>query len=202
MRKGGGGDVFWHAGAQRPDAGTGVTVWITGLPAAGKSTIACAVEERLIELRVPCYRLDGDNLRHGLNSDLEFSAVDRDENVRRVSEVARLFADAGLVAICALVSPYEEARARARRMHDMLGLPFLEVHLSTSLAVCERRDPKGLYARARAGELTGMTGVDDPYERPSRPDVEIDSGAESVERAVDQILDVLLRVRPIRAPSM
>jgi bifunctional enzyme CysN/CysC len=134
--------------------------------------------------------LDGDNLRHGLNGDLGFSADDRTENVRRTAEVAALIADAGVVCLAALVSPYAADRAAARAAHARRELPFLEVHVATSLEECERRDPKGLYARARAGELSGLTGVDAPYEAPERPDLRIEPG-ESVESAADRLLALL-----------
>jgi adenylyl-sulfate kinase len=151
----------------------GATVWFTGLPSSGKSTLAIAVEERLTERGVSAYVLDGDNLRHGLNGDLGFDAAARAESVRRTAHVARLLADAGLVALVSLVSPYEADRALARRAHEEADIPFIEVYLSAPVAVCEARDPKGLYARARRGEITGFTGVDDPYEPPPSPDVEI-----------------------------
>lgn len=152
---------------------TGATVWLTGLPAAGKSTLARAVHARLTAEGRNGYVLDGDLLRAGLNGDLGFSADDRAENVRRLSHVARLFADAGVVAIVAAVSPYAADREEARSLHGAAELPFLEVFLDTPLEECERRDPKGLYSRARAGELADMTGVDDPYEAPRSPDLRI-----------------------------
>lgn len=148
----------------------GVTVWLTGLSGSGKSTIAVELERQLIESGRPGYLLDGDNMRQGLNGDLGFSADDRDENVRRVAHVARLFADAGMVAIVPLISPYRAARDFARSLHEAAGLPFVEVFVDTPLEECERRDPKGLYKKARAGEITGMTGIDDPYEAPLSPD--------------------------------
>jgi bifunctional enzyme CysN/CysC len=154
----------------RTVGGGGATVWLTGLSGSGKSSIAVELERQLIEHGRPAYLLDGDNLRHGLNGDLGFSAEDRDENVRRVGHVARLLADAGLVAIVPLISPYRAARDFARALHGAAGLPFVEVFVDTPLEECERRDPKGLYARARAGEITGMTGIDDPYERPLDPE--------------------------------
>jgi bifunctional enzyme CysN/CysC len=168
-------DVVWdepaidRAGRWKALGQCGATVWLTGLPAAGKSTIAAALEKRLLELGRVAYRLDGDNLRHGLNGDLRFSPEDRSENIRRTGQVARLFADAGAVAIVSLVSPYTEDRDRIRALHADDDLPFFEVHVATPLEECERRDPKGLYARARAGELTTMTGIDDPYEPPAQP---------------------------------
>jgi bifunctional enzyme CysN/CysC len=171
----------------------GATVWFTGLPASGKSTIAAEIEARLLSAGRSAYVLDGDNLRHGLNGDLGFSAGDRTENVRRTAEVAALLTDSGVVVLCALVSPYRADRAAARAAHDRRGLPFLEVHVATSLEECEARDPKGLYARARAGELRGMTGVDDPYEPPESPDVVVGGGGEALEDAVARVLGALPR---------
>ena len=156
----------WHAfGAN------GATVWITGLPASGKSTLAAAVEERLVGSGRWAYMLDGDNLRHGICSDLTFTAEDRKENVGRAGEVAALFADAGAVAVVALVSPFAADRLAVRERHMREGLPFIEVFVDTPLETCIARDPKGLYARARAGELRGFTGIDDPYEPPEAPDL-------------------------------
>ncbi|HEX3792465.1 MAG TPA: sulfate adenylyltransferase subunit CysN [Pseudonocardiaceae bacterium] len=160
--------VVWHAPAvRREERGTqGLTVWLTGLSASGKSTVAVEVERRLVATGRPAYLLDGDNIRHGLNADLGFSAADRAENVRRVGEVARLFADAGIVAVVSLISPYRADRDLVRAAHETAGLPFVEVFVDTPIETCEARDPKGMYARARAGEITGFTGVDDPYEVP------------------------------------
>ncbi len=149
----------------------GATVWFTGLSGSGKSTVAAEVERLLVEAKQATYVLDGDNLRHGLNRDLGFSGADRDENVRRVAEVARLFADAGVVALVPLISPYRNGRERARQAHAEVGLSFFEVFVDTPLELCEQRDPKGLYAKARAGKLTGFTGIDDPYEPPAAPDL-------------------------------
>jgi len=171
--------VRHESGVSRADrwkatAASGATVWLTGLSGSGKSTIAVALEARLVGGGTPAYMLDGDNLRHGLNGDLGFSAADRAENVRRAGEVAQLFADAGLVAIVPLISPYRADRERVRARHADVGLRFVEVFVDTPIDVCEARDPKGLYARARAGELTGFTGVDDPYEPPLDADLELD----------------------------
>jgi adenylyl-sulfate kinase len=171
---------------------SGVTVWMTGLPASGKSTVAAAIEARALAGGRSAYVLDGDNLRHGLNGDLGFSASDRAENVRRTAEVAALLADAGVLVLVALVSPYRADREAARAAHARLGLPFLEVHVATSLEECERRDPKGLYARARAGELQHLTGVDDPYEPPLSPDVVV-GGSESLDEAVASVWAALPR---------
>ncbi len=164
--------LTWHEGevGRLDRASTGATVWLTGLSGSGKSTVAVALERLLLVEGRPAYRLDGDNVRHGLNGDLGFSTADRHENVRRVGEVARLFADAGVMAIVPLISPYRAGRDAARRAHAEAGLAFVEVFVDTPLAECERRDPKGLYAKARAGEIGGFTGIDDPYEPPGHPE--------------------------------
>jgi adenylyl-sulfate kinase len=188
-------NVTWQEGVverrQRWDSigQRGATVWFTGLPASGKSTIAAAVEGELVRAGRVAYRLDGDNLRHGVCGDLGFTAADRDRNVRRTAEVARLFADAGLVALVSVVSPYAEARAFARDVHERDGLRFIEVYVNTPIEICVQRDPKGLYARAKAGELRGFTGVDDPYEPPRSPDVEL--CCLEVDVAVERVLDAL-----------
>ncbi|QGG93752.1 adenylyl-sulfate kinase [Actinomarinicola tropica] len=176
-------DVVWHDGGldrtarQEALGHAGATVWLTGLSGSGKSTVAFEVERRLVASGRPAYVLDGDNLRHGLNAGLGFSAEDRAENVRRVGEVALLLADAGVVALAPLVSPYRVDRARVRSRHESAALPFLEVHVATPLEECERRDPKGLYAKARAGEISGMTGIDDPWEPPEHPDLVLAAGS-------------------------
>jgi bifunctional enzyme CysN/CysC len=149
----------------------GATLWFTGLSGSGKSTIATEVERLLVTAGRPTYLLDGDNLRLGLNADLGFTTADRDENIRRVGEVARLFADAGVVAIVPVISPYRAGRDRARAVHDAAGLAFVEVYVDTPLEECERRDPKGLYAKARRGEIKNFTGIDDPYEAPLAPEL-------------------------------
>jgi bifunctional enzyme CysN/CysC len=181
-------EVTWHAGAVRRRGGA--TVWFTGLSGSGKSTLAAAVEAQLAEDGTPAYFLDGDNLRFGLNADLGFAPEDRDENVRRTGEVARLFADAGLIALVSLVSPYREARDKVRAAHADANLPFLEVHVDTPLEVCEQRDPKGLYARARSGEIRDLTGVDAPYEAPEAPALTW-NGAEPVAAGVGLVLAAL-----------
>jgi adenylyl-sulfate kinase len=168
----------------------GATIWFTGLPASGKSTLAVEIEALLIGAGRPALRLDGDNLRHGLNGDLGFSAEDRAENVRRTAHAAALLAEAGVVALVALVSPYASDRATARAIHEAAGVPFHEIWVSTGLAECERRDPKGLYARARAGELPGLTGVGDVYEEPTSPDLTI-GGAEPIPAAAARVLAAL-----------
>jgi adenylyl-sulfate kinase len=152
---------------------SGATVWFTGLPSSGKSSLAVEVERVLVLAGRPAYVLDGDNLRHGLNSNLGFDHASRTENVRRTAETAKLIADSGVVALVSLVSPFASDRAIARRLHEDIGIRFLEVFVNTPVAECARRDPKGLYARALAGELSGFTGVDDPYEIPTSPDLEL-----------------------------
>lgn len=190
-------DVVWQDGRvsrrdrARTTGGTGATIWFTGLPASGKSTMAFAIEAALHEQGRAAYVLDGDNVRHGLCADLKFSPEDRRENVRRVAEVARLFADSGTVAIVALISPEAEGRAAARQVHDAAGLPFLEVFMDTPLDVCEQRDPKGLYARARAGAVRGLTGLDAPYDLPVNPDVVLRSTDTPVAEEVEQVLRAL-----------
>ena len=190
-------DTRWHDGAVTAEdrAGAlgfkGATVWLTGLPASGKSTLAVEVEALLVGAGRPALRLDGDNLRHGLNGDLGFGASDRAENVRRTAHAAALLAEAGVVALVALVSPSAADRAAARAIHEAAGVPFLEVWVSTPLEECERRDPKGLYARARAGTLAGLTGIDAPYEAPSLSELRVRAGREPVEDAVDRVLALL-----------
>jgi adenylyl-sulfate kinase len=177
----------WEALGQQ-----GATVWFTGLPGAGKTTIATAVEARLIDAGRSAYRLDGDNLRHGLCRDLGFSKDDRETNVGRVGEMARLFADAGTIALVALVSPYTDCREKVRELHHRDGLRFLEVFVNTPSEECVRRDPKGLYARAHNGNLSGMTGVDAPYEAPRAPEIEltpemdVDAASAAVLAALDE----------------
>ncbi|MBH0776430.1 adenylyl-sulfate kinase [Nocardia bovistercoris] len=165
--------VVWHATAVGRDerATRGLTVWLTGLSGSGKSTVAVELERRLVASGRPAFLLDGDNLRHGLNSDLGFSDADRGENIRRVGEVAKLFAEAGVVAVVSLISPFAADRDRVRAAHVAAGIPFVEVFVDTPLAVCEERDPKGMYAKARAGEIRGFTGIDAPYEAPVEPDL-------------------------------
>jgi bifunctional enzyme CysN/CysC len=190
-------NVVWHESdvprAERWRAGgvRGATVWFTGLSGSGKSTVAGAVTTLLTERGVLTYTLDGDNLRHGLNGDLGFSADDRAENVRRVGEVARLFADAGVIALVPLISPYRSGRDHARALHDAAGLDFVEVFVDTPIEVCEQRDPKGLYKKARAGELTGFTGIDDPYEAPLNAELVVEGGRVSAAEAAAQVVELL-----------
>jgi adenylyl-sulfate kinase len=174
----------------------GATIWFTGLPAAGKSTIAGAVEEHMVCAGRPAFLLDGDNLRHGLNGDLGFDEEARRENVRRTAHVARLLAESGTVALVSLVSPYACDREEAAELHATVELPFLEIFVSAPLSLCEARDPKGLYARARAGSLSGLTGVDAPYEPPRDPALVLHSGQESVHEAVERVMGTLAAALP------
>jgi adenylylsulfate kinase len=215
--------VFFHAGSvtreERSKAlkQTGATIWFTGLSGSGKSTLAMALEQVLIRRGHAAYALDGDNVRFGLNAGpkilmeargyseeqanrfgLGFSAADREENVRRIGEVARLFADAGLFALASFVSPYRKDRDAARKVHEQNkagAIPFIEVYVSTPIEACERRDPKGLYKQAReaaaAGKGMGFTGVDDPYEPPLNPEVTFDASSQTTEQGVELILKYL-----------
>jgi bifunctional enzyme CysN/CysC len=170
----------------------GLTVWLTGLPAAGKTTIGDAVAHGLDDAGYATYRLDGDVLRLTLSSDLGFDAGSRQENIRRAANLARILADAGLLVVASLISPYRASRDEARALHAAAGLPFLEVFLDTPLAECERRDPRGLYARARRGEITGFTGVDDPYEPPETPEVTLHTEVQSLQESSGTVLDAVL----------
>ena len=187
-------EVVWHPTVVRRDhrATSGLTVWITGLSGSGKSAVAVELEQMLVSAGRPAYLLDGDNLRHGLNSDLGFSAAARSENVRRVGEVAKLFADSGAVAIVSLVSPYRADRELVRAKHRVAGLTFLEVYMDIPQNVCEERDPKGLYARARAGQVAQFTGIDDPYEPPHQPDLVLHLGHGSPRAMAELIMSNLV----------
>lgn len=186
-------EIVWHSSAvERAErSSAGATLWLTGLSGSGKSSIAVELERRLVNSGRPAYLLDGDNLRHGLNADLGFSDADRRENIRRVAEVAALFADAGVVVIVSLISPFEQQREQARQVHADRGLPFGEIFVDTPLELCERRDSKGLYARARAGEIRDFTGIDSPYERPEHADVIITPEDGTPEQAAARILEAL-----------
>jgi adenylylsulfate kinase len=190
-------NITWHLGnvtraERRANIGQrGATVWMTGLSASGKSTLAAGVEKALLAQGMHAYVLDGDNIRHGLNKNLGFSAEDRAENIRRIGEVTRLFADAGLISITSFISPYRADRQLARKLHVEADLPFLEVYLDVPLEVAEQRDPKGLYKKARAGEIKGFTGIDDPYEAPQHADLHLRTDLQTVEESIKSVLDLL-----------
>ncbi len=189
--------VWQHGSVQRGERATqGMTVWLTGLSASGKSSVGAELERRLVASGRPAYLLDGDNLRHGLNRDLGFSAADRAQSVRRAGEVAKLLADAGVIAIVTLISPYAADRALARDAHATASLPFVEIFVDTPLAICEARDPKGMYAKARAGEITGFTGIDDPYEAPQAPHLRLRPEDGDAATQAELVLDLVERVLP------
>ncbi len=187
-------NITWHQGIvtredrERLNGHEGAVIWFTGLPSSGKSTIAHALEYELYKRGCRTYVLDGDNIRHGLNKDLGFSAKDREENIRRIGEVAKLFADAGLIVLTAFISPYRADREKARKLNPK---NFIEVYVKCSLEVCEQRDPKGLYKKARKGEIPEFTGVSAPYEEPENPELVIDTGRLSVDESVSLIMKYL-----------
>ena len=173
----------------------GCTLWFTGLSGSGKSTVAFTLEHALVQTGKLAFVLDGDNIRFGLNKNLGFAAADREENIRRIGEVAKLFADSSVIALTSFISPYRKDRDQVRALHAEAKLPFIEVYLNTPIATCESRDPKGLYKKARAalasGKGMGFTGVDDPYEEPSKPEVTIDCTSSSPQEAAVQIMEYL-----------
>jgi len=170
----------------------GITIWLTGLSASGKSTIACALEQHLLHLHRFTYRLDGDNVRFGLNKDLGFDEKSRNENIRRIGEVSRLFTDAACITLTAFISPYRADRALARKIHEAAGLNFIEVFVDAPLEVVEQRDPKGLYKKARAGEIKEFTGISAPYEPPLDAELHIKTAECDVNEAVQIITNYLL----------
>ena len=172
---------------------TGATIWFTGLSGSGKSTISAALERALFKLGKLSYRLDGDNVRLGINKNLGFSEADRKENIRRIGEVAKLFGDAGTISLSSFISPYAADRDEVRRLHEAADLRFVEVFVDCPLSEAERRDPKGLYKRARAGEIKNFTGIDDPYEEPVRPEIHLRTDRLTVEEEVSEIIDYLER---------
>jgi adenylylsulfate kinase len=190
-------NVTWHDGEVTREHRTeilrqrGATIWFTGLSGSGKSTIAVALEKALHQIGKLSYRLDGDNVRHGINKNLGFSEEDRKENIRRIGEVAKLFGDAGMIALSSFISPYKGDRDEVRALHDAAGIPFVEVFVDCALDEAERRDPKGLYAKARAGEIRNFTGIDDPYESPVAPEIHLRTDRMSLEEEVATILEYL-----------
>ncbi len=195
-------NVHWHEGDITRDhrakilGHRGATLWFTGLSGSGKSTVAVELEGMLNELGVLAYRLDGDNVRMGINKNLGFSAEDRAENIRRIGEVSKLFVDSGIIALSSFISPYKEDRDKVRALHEESGLDFIEIFVDCSLEAAEERDPKGLYKKARAGEIKNFTGIDDPYEAPQNPELHLHSDQQTLEEEVNLILD-LLRARGI-----
>ncbi len=185
-------NITWHEHMVARDARNrlkghrGAVLWFTGLSGAGKSTIANAVDYKLNQRGVHTYLLDGDNIRHGLNKNLGFSAADRTENIRRIGEVAKLMMDAGLIALTAFISPYRADRDQVRAL--LAPGEFIEIYVKASLATCEGRDPKGLYKKARAGEIKGFTGIDDPYEAPEQAELTLDSDAKGIEALADEVI--------------
>lgn len=190
-------NVTWQDGeVSREDRSTilrqrGATIWFTGLSGSGKSTIAVALERALFELGKLSYRLDGDNVRLGINKNLGFSEQDRTENIRRIGEIAKLFGDAGIISLSSFISPYKNDRDEVRRLHDQAGLEFIEVFVDCPLEEAEKRDPKGLYKKARAGEIKNFTGIDDPYEAPVGAEIHLHTDEMTVAQEVQIILDHL-----------
>jgi adenylylsulfate kinase len=190
-------NITWHEGDVTPDmrkenmGQQGASLWLTGLSASGKSTVAMALEKLLLSRGKHAYCLDGDNIRHGLNKNLGFSAEDRAENIRRIGEVTKLFADSGMIAINSFISPYRVDRDQARAAHDESKIPFFEIFVHCPLEEAEKRDPKGLYKKARAGEIKGFTGIDDPYEEPESPELVLNTHEQSVEESALALMKML-----------
>ncbi|MEZ5529901.1 MAG: adenylyl-sulfate kinase [Porticoccaceae bacterium] len=190
-------NVHWHHGEiSREERNQllgqkGATLWLTGLSGSGKSTVAVALESALYQYGKLAYRLDGDNIRLGINKNLGFSAEDRTENIRRIGEVAKLFADSGIISLSSFISPYRADRDKVRQLHEESGFDFIEVFVDCPLAEAEKRDPKGLYKKARAGEIKNFTGIDDPYEAPENPEVHLRTDQMTLEEEIDMILRYL-----------
>lgn len=194
-------NVVWHDGeVTRSDrfnrlGQKGVTLWFTGLSGSGKSTVAVAVEKALHRLGKLSYRLDGDNIRLGINKNLGFSAEDRTENIRRIGEISKLYCDTGVITLSSFISPYREDRDQVRALHEEGGYNFIEVHVNCSLECAESRDPKGLYKKARSGEIKNFTGIDAPYEPPLNPEITLNTDQMTLEEEVEKILDYLQEQR-------
>ena len=190
-------NITWHEGAVTPEerlanmGQKGATFWFTGLSASGKSTIAVAVEQVLLNRGHHVYRLDGDNIRMGLNKNLGFSPEDRTENIRRIGEVSKLFADAGILSIASFISPYAEDRDAVRTLHTENNVPYFECYIDVSLEVAEERDPKGLYKKARAGEIKGFTGIDAPYEAPENAELHLKTHENDLETCVAKVIEFI-----------
>ena len=190
-------NVHWHQGEITGEdrhsllGQKGATLWFTGLSGSGKSTIAVALEKALFQRGKLTYRLDGDNVRLGINKNLGFSAEDRTENIRRIGEIAKLFVYAGVIALSSFISPYQVDRQRVRELHAESGYPFVEIFVDCALSTAEERDPKGLYKKARAGEIKNFTGIDDPYEAPQSPEIHLRTDQMSLDEEVEIIIDYL-----------
>ena len=190
-------NVTWHDGdVTRADrcnrlGQKGATLWFTGLSGSGKSTVAVAVEKALHKLGKLSYRLDGDNIRLGINKNLGFSHEDRTENIRRIGEISKLYCDTGIIALSSFISPYRADRDQVRALHEAAGYNFIEVHVDCALEEAERRDPKGLYKKARAGEIKNFTGIDDPYEAPTKAEITLHTDQMTIEHEVEIILNYL-----------
>ena len=201
-------NVHWHKGEiSRTDRANmlgqqGATLWFTGLSGSGKSTIAVALEKALAQHNKLSYRLDGDNIRLGINNNLGFSAEDRTENIRRVGEISKLFVDAGIIVLSSFISPYSADRETVRKLHAENDMPFFEIHVDCSLATAEERDPKGLYKKARAGEIKQFTGIDAPYEKPENPELHLTSDSQNIETEVDLILQMLVKNGLLTSPAL
>jgi len=201
-------NVTWHDGEISREhrfeilRQKGVTVWFTGLSGSGKSTVAVALEKALFAMGKLSYRLDGDNVRLGINKNLGFSEEDRTENIRRIGEVAKLFGDAGTISLSSFISPYKADRDQVRALHEAANLQFVEVFVDCALSVAEERDPKGLYKKARAGEIKNFTGIDDPYEAPENPEIHLHTDVMSLEEEVAIIIDYLIDSETIQTEYM
>jgi adenylylsulfate kinase len=201
-------NVTWHDGEISREhrfeilRQKGVTVWFTGLSGSGKSTVAVALEKALFAMGKLSYRLDGDNVRLGINKNLGFSDEDRTENIRRIGEVAKLFGDAGTISLSSFISPYKADRDQVRALHEAANLQFVEVFVDCTLSVAEERDPKGLYKKARAGEIKNFTGIDDPYEAPENPEIHLHTDVMSLEEEVAIIIDYLIDSETIQTEYM
>jgi adenylylsulfate kinase len=191
-----GTNIVWHeskvtkADRQNRNRHKSAVLWFTGLSGSGKSTLTVALEKELFERGIHTYRLDGDNIRHGLNKDLGFSPEDRTENIRRIGEVAKLMVDAGLITLTAFISPYQNDRNYVRSLLE--ENEFIEVYVKCSLEICEKRDPKGLYKKARTGEIKQFTGIDAPYEEPVQPELIVDTEHQSLDKSVRQVIQYLI----------
>ena len=200
-------NITWHEGHVNREVREnllqqkGCTIWLTGLSASGKSTLAFTLEHALVQRNRLAYVLDGDNVRHGLNKNLGFSEEDREENIRRIGEVAKLFADAGFITTTSFISPYHKDREIVREIHNKAGLFFMEVFVDAPIEVCEQRDPKGLYKKVRTGELKGFTGIDDPYEAPESPDLRIKTDKLTPQQGAMKILGYLVETGYLMLPN-